>query len=179
MGFETSKFGNGTDVGSGGNVTTSKGSPHNFFGFRDIGGGMGNYETDGAYQNLVIDFTGKDFNDGVAPSLVTYKLPAGTVIKAVYLEVTEVFVCSSDTTFGLEIGTSGTEATNGFTTTDTQLQSTGFVNLTSALSGTWDAEAPLAAQTTVKAVLSGTNSAVTDAGKAKFTIVYETAGNGV
>jgi hypothetical protein len=171
-GYETSKFGNGVAVGSGGNVS-DLGTPHNHFGPRDTDGADGVLKVEGITEQLIINFTGKEFNDGVAPSLVPYVIPAGSVIKAVYLDVEEVFVATSDTTFALEIGTDTTEVTNGFTTTEAQLEATDSVNLTSALSGTWDSEVPLAADTIVGAALSGTNSAVTDAGKARFTIVYD------
>lgn len=174
-GFYLSPFGNGVATGSGGNVVTTKGTPHNYFGARDTGGTVGVLEVDGITEHLIINIDGTMFNDGVDAGLVDYILPAGAIIKAVYVDVEEAFAASSDTTFGFEIGTSGTEATNGFTTTEAQLEATASVNLTTALSGTWDNEVPLAADTTIAAVLSGTNSAVTDAGKARFTIIYDRA----
>ena len=171
MGFYKSPFGNGVAIGSGGNVNNLNGDPHNQFGPRDTGGTVGGLHVDGIVEELVIDFTGQDFND-IANTLVPYVIPAGAVIKEVLLDVTEAFTLSG-TTPALETGTKGSEATNGFTTSSANLSSTGFVNLTSALSGTWDAEAPLAADTTVSFVLSGTTPAMTNAGKARFTIIYE------
>jgi hypothetical protein len=165
-GYETTPFGDGVS-------TTRVRTVHNHFGPRDESGSDGVLKVEGITEQLIINFTGKEFNDGIAPSLVPYVIPAGSIIKAVYLDVEEAFVASSDTTFALEIGTDTTEVTNGFTTTEAQLEATDSVNLTSALSGTWDSEAPLAADTIVGAALSGTNSAITDAGKARFTIIYD------
>jgi hypothetical protein len=56
----------------------------------------------------------------------------------------------------LDVGTDTSEATNGFSITEAQLEAAAdtVVDLTSALSGTWDAEAKLAADTTVNLALS-------------------------
>lgn len=170
-GYETTPFGDGVS-------TTRVRDVHNHFGPREAGGVDGVLKVEGLTEQLIINFTGKEYNDSVRPALVPYILPAGAVIKAVYIDVEEAFVVSG-TTPALEVGTSGSEATNGFTVTEAQLEATDTVNLTSALSGTWDAEAPLAADTTVAAVLSGTTPAVTDAGKARITIVYDRANLGL
>lgn len=169
MAIYTSPFGNGVLVGSGGNVTSNV---HNQFGPRDVGGTIGVNKVEGMKEELVIDFTGEQFND-LPDGLIPFVLPAGAVITAVYLDVEEAFVVSG-TTPALEVGTDGSEATNGFTITEAQLEATGSVNLTSALSGTWDAEVPLAANTTIGFALSGTDTpAITDAGKARITILFD------
>jgi hypothetical protein len=95
------------------------------------------------------------------------------VIKAAYIDVEEAFALSGTETLAVEVGTDGSEATNGFTITEAQIEGTASVNLTGALSGTWDAEATLAADTTVGIALSGTDPVLSDAGKARITIVYD------
>lgn len=158
-------FGNNVLVGSGGNVTSVV---HNNFGPRDAGETVGVNKVEGMKEELVIDLTSELINDG---QLIPFVLPAGAVIKDVYMDVEEVFTLTG-TTPAVEIGTDGSEATNGFTITEAQLEATGSVNLTSALSGTWDAEVPLAANTTVGIVLSGT-SPVAEGGKARVTILFD------
>lgn len=164
---EVSKFGNGTLIGSGGNVTAEV---HTHFGNRDTGGTTGVLPRVGNKESLIISFDGKLYND-VDNTLVEYVIPAGAVIKGVYMDVKTPFTVGG-TTPALEVGTSGSEDTNGFTVTEAQLEATDSVNLTSALAGTWDAEAPLAADTTVGFALSGTSPTVDDDGEVVFTIDY-------
>jgi hypothetical protein len=176
MGFESSKFGNGiSSLSAGGNVVVASGAPSNYFGARDTGGVGGVLKVEGLTEQLIINLDGVMFNDGVDAGLVNYIIPAGAIIKAAYIDVEEAFALSGTDTLAVEVGTSGSAATNGFTITEAQIEATASVNLTSALSGTWDAEAPLAADTTVSIVLSGTNPVITDAGKARITIVYDRA----
>ncbi len=159
-----------TPFGDG--VTNTVSNVHNNFGPREVGGTIGVNKVEGMSEQLVIDFTGEKFND-VPDGLVPFVLPAGAVVKAVYLDVEEAFALSGTDTLAVEVGTNGSEATNGFTITEAQIEGTGSVNLTSALSGTWDAEAPLAANTQIGFALSGTNPVVTDAGKARITILFD------
>lgn len=167
MPFERSPFGNGVLVGSGGNVTQNV---HTLFGTRDADGTVGVNKVEGMKEELIIDFSGDLFNtepDGLIP----FVLPAGAVIKDVYIDVEESFDLTG-TTPTLEVGTNGSEATNGFTVSDTILEGTGSHNLTSELSGTWDAEAPLAANTVIGFVLGGTNDPTITGGKARITIMF-------
>lgn len=167
MAVYTTPFGNGVLVGSGGNVVENV---RNQFGTRDVGGTVGVNKVEGMKEELIIDFDGAFFNDGLI-GVRNFVLPAGAVITDVYMDVEEAFVVTG-TTPALEVGTAGSEATNGFTVTEAQLEATGSVNLTTALSGTWDAEVPLAANTTIGFVLSGTTPLLTDAGKARITILF-------
>ncbi len=160
-------FGNNVLVGNGGNVTSVV---HNNFGPRDTGETVGVNKVEGIKEELIIDLTPELINDG---QLIPFVLPAGAVIKDVYMDVETAFVLTG-TTPAVEIGTAGSEATNGFTITEAQLEATASVNLTTALSGTWDAEAPLAANTTVGIVTSGTNPVVANNnGKARVTILFD------
>lgn len=168
MAIYTSPFGNGVLVGSGGNVVSNV---HNQFGRRQIGGTIGVNKIEGMKEELVIDFVGEYFNS-LPDGLIPFVLPAGAVITAVYVDVEDVFVVTG-TTPTVKIGTDGSEATNGFTITEAQLESTGSYNLTSTLAGTWDNEVPLAANTVVGFALAGTTPAVTSAGKARITILFD------
>jgi hypothetical protein len=167
MAVYTTPFGDGRLVANGGNVVENV---RNQFGPRDVGGTVGVLKVEGMEEELVIDFDAEYFNSGYVGAR-NFVLPAGAVIKAVYADIEEAFVASG-TTPAVEVGTTGSEATNGFTITEAQLESTGSYNLTDALSGTWDAEAPLAANTPVSVVLSGTTPALTNAGKARVTIQF-------
>lgn len=167
MPFETSKFGNGVLVGSGGNVVQNV---HNFFGDRDDGETAGVVKTEGAENQVSINLTGRQLNRlGTDEFLVPIVIKAGFVISGVYARVTEAFVLTG-TTPALEVGTEGTEVTNGFTITEAQLEAVGTYNLTSALSGTW--AAPINADTTIGVALSGTTPVVTNAGKIDIIVKY-------
>lgn len=169
MTYYTSPFGNGTLVGSGGNVTSNV---HNQFGPRDAGGTQGVNKVEGIKEELIIDLNAELFND-VPDGLIPFVLPGGAIITAVYVDVEEVFVVSGTNPTVL-IGTDGSEVTNGFVISEAVLEATGTANLTSTLAGTWDAEAPLAANTTIGIALGGTGSpAITDAGKARVTILFD------
>jgi len=105
-----------------------------------------------------LGFSGEDFNE------VSGVLPAGFLITEVLLKVGDAFVLTG-TTPAVEIGTSGSEATNGVTITEAQIEDDeSIVDLTSALSGTW--AAILVADTTVNIVLSGTGSPTLTGGDA-------------
>jgi hypothetical protein len=162
-------FGNGVLVGSGGNVVEDV---YNQFGPRDVGGTVGVNKVEGMKEELIIDFSAEYFND-LNDGLMPFVLPAGAVIKAVYIDVEEVFVVTG-TNPTLLVGTDGSEVTNGFVVSEAILEATGSANLTATLAGTWDAEVPLAANTTIGFALGGTGSpAITDAGKARITILFD------
>ena len=158
MTYEISKFGNGVLVGSGGNVTSNV---HNHFGVRDSGQTVGVNNTYGDEIELRFNVTGEMLNRA-NEILVPPVLKAGFKVEAVYARVTEVFVVTG-TTPTVEIGTQGTEATNGFNLSEAQLEALGTYDLTSTLGGTW--AAPINADTTVGIALGGTTPAVTNAGK--------------
>lgn len=164
MSFEQSYFGDGSAAGSG-NVTTIV---HNHYGPRNTGKTVGQFDTDGALQELILDIDGTMVGNAAYP-LLAPKLPAGVIIEDVYLKVTEDFVLGG-TTPAIEVGTETSEDTNGFTITKAQAEAVGTYDLTSALSGTW--AAGLAAETTVGLALSGTTPTVTSAGKARVVIRY-------
>lgn len=165
MGFEQSKFGDGSASGSG-NVTTTV---NNHYGRRDTGKTVGVDRRKGSLVNeLVLDVDGEMVgNDAFA--LLAPTLPAGAVIKDVYAYVSEAFVLGG-TSPVIEVGTEGSEATNGVSVSEAQAEAVGAYNLTSALAGTW--AAPLAADTVVGIAMSGTSPTVTDAGKIRLVVSY-------
>jgi hypothetical protein len=165
---ETTRFGDGILVGAGGNVRENV---RNQFGPRDVGGTVGVLKVEGMEEELVIDFDGELFNTGLVGAK-DFVLPAGAVIKAVYVDVEDAFAISG-TTPTLLVGTEGSEVTNGFVVSKAILEATGSANLTSTLTGTWDNEVPLAANTTIGFVLGGTGTpALTNAGKARITVQF-------
>lgn len=171
MAYDTSKFGNGTDVGSGGNVTTSKGTPHNYFGPRDDGGTVGVLKVEGAIEQLVLIIEGTTFNDLLEPLQPTY-LPAGTVIRDVWIDVEDVFALTG-TNPTILIGTDTTEVTNGFVVSEAVAESANTARLTGTLTGTWAVNTPIQARTKIGYAIGGTGGPVVSrTGKARVTIEY-------
>lgn len=163
--FYVSPFGDGTLVGSGGNVTTNV---HNTFGPRTSDRAQGKVKTEGSVNEVSIEITGTDVGNAAYP-LLAPELPAGAVVEKVFLKTKEAFVLGG-TTPAIEVGTEGSEATNGFTITEAQAETVGTYDVTAALSGTW--AAPLAAKAVVGLALSGTTPTVTAAGKLEVVIRY-------
>lgn len=141
------------------------------YGFRETGGQAGIYQTDGALNELVFDLSARALRDLVFSP--TY-LPAKAVVIKAYMELTEAFNLQGSSV--LKIGTSGTEATNGLSITEAQLEAspTSYVDLTSTLAGTWDNETPLAAKALVSAAFSagGLTSGAALVGRAKIVVQY-------
>lgn len=162
-------FGNGVLTSSGGNVVENV---HNQFGPRDVGDTVGVNRVDGIKEELIIDLT-PDLINGVPGPFRPFVLPRGAVITAVYINVEEAFALSG-TTPAVEVGTAGSEATNGFTLSEATLEAVGASNQTANLSGTWDSEAALAADTTIGFAKSGTSPVVNaNVGKARITILFD------
>lgn len=165
MGFETSKFGY-----AGGATTADSYGVHNHYGPREVEKAVGIMNTEGAMNEIIIDLDG-EMVGAEEFALLAPALPAGSRVEDVYMEVTEAFVLGG-TSPVIEIGTEGSEATNGFTITESQAETVGTYDLTAALSGTWSGSVGLAARTVVGIDLAGTSPTVTDAGKARLVIRY-------
>lgn len=165
-GYEQSKFGDGVS-------TTKVANVSNHFGPRSTGKTVGSYKTEGAMRQAVITFDGSDASDGDLGLETALILRAGAVPKRVFLEVSEAFVLGG-TTPTIDVGTDGSEATNGFVISEAQAEAVGTYDLTSTLTGTW--AAPLAAATTVGIALGGTSPTSTSAGKAKLVVEYAEVG---
>lgn len=166
--YYTTPFGNGVLVGSGGNVTSNV---RNQFGSRPVGGTIGVNKVEGIKEELEINLTGEFFSQ-VPDGLIPFVLPAGSVIRSAYIDVEKAFTLTG-TTPTVIIGTDGSEVTNGFPITQAILQGTGSSNLTAALTGTWDNEVPLAANTIIGIALGGTTPVLAASGKARITILFE------
>lgn len=164
MAYERSKFGDGSAAGSGNVVTTVS----NHYGPRYTGKTVGTIKTEGVMNELSLDIDGAMVSAEAFP-LLAPKLPAGAKIKAIFVEVREAFALGG-TSPVIEVGTEGSEATNGFTITEAQAEAAATYDLTGALSGTW--ANPLAAETTIGIDLAGTNPTVTSAGKMRVVIQY-------
>lgn len=169
--YETSKFGNGIDVGStGGNVVTSKGTPHNTFGARDSGGSTGVLKSNTATEQLRLEITGDDLNDLLEPLVPTY-LPAGAIIRDVFWDTVEAFSLSG-TSPTILVGTDTSEVTNGLVVSKSVGESTNSARLTSTLTGTWAVNTPIQARTKVGFAIGGTGAAVARTGRGVLTIEY-------
>ena len=140
---------------------------NNHYGPRENGPGAGVIGTQGREVEFSLDITGEVATNG-GPLLVDFVIPAGSIIVKAYLVVTEVAVFGNADNV-VDVGTDTSEATNGFTITNDQLEAIATTDLTSELSGTW--AAPLAADTTVGVVVSGTTASMTG-GKAKVIVKY-------
>jgi len=150
-------------------ITTIRGVSAQY-GERFTGGSIGVIKTDGISNELSVDVTGDVLNDLVIPDMI---VPKGAIITGAYFETSEVFVLGG-TTPAIEIGTSGSEATNGVTVTEAQAEAVGADDITAALSGTWAAGVALTAATTVGIAFSGTSpTATVGTGKIRITIVYK------
>lgn len=161
MGYERSPFGDGT------NVTTDV---HNHYGPRDTGKTVGVEKTYGAKREMVLDIDGDMLAAGEF-ALLSPKLPAGSRVLNAYVEVEEAFVLGG-TSPTILVGTNGSEATNGVVVTEAQAEAVGVYDITSALAGTWDSAAGLAAETTVGLAMGGTSPTSTSAGKARVVVEY-------
>lgn len=127
----------------------------------------GTMKTEGSTNELTFEFSGKDINENLTAVLTT--LPSGVRFTNFFIEVQEVFVVTG-TTPALEIGTNGSEVTNGFTISETLLETAGISDIAVAFAGTWDGT--LATPTEVGFALSGAGATVTDAGHARVVASY-------
>ncbi len=163
-GYETTPFGDGVS-------TTRVTNVHNHFGPRKVGGSTGVLKVEGTIEQLRMEIDGVSFNDLLEPLVPTY-LPAGAIIRDVWMDVIDVFALTG-TSPTILIGTDTTEVTNGFVITEAQAEATATVRLTASLTGTWAVNTPLAARTKIGFAIGGSNSpAVSDTGKLIVTIEY-------
>ncbi len=163
MGYEQSKFGDGSATGAG-NVTTAV---HNHYGPFNTGKTVGVIKTEGAINEMTIDIDGTMVGNKAFPLLAPV-IPAYSKVVAVYVEVEEAFVMGSGSQ--ISIGTEGSESTNGFDISEAQAEALGVYNVTGTLAGTWAAS--LTAATTVGIDINSGTPTVTSAGKARIVIQY-------
>lgn len=142
----------------------SKRSVYNFYGPRTrLEGNLGEVRTAGTIKEMVLEFKGDTY------SFVSGKLPASAKPLRFILNVESAFTLTG-TTPALQVGTSGSEATNGFTLSEANLEAAG-TYVSTSFNGTWGSE--LAAATTVAIVLSGTGSpTIAASGNARVILEY-------
>jgi hypothetical protein len=146
----------------------------NVYGQRDLGYDVGVNKTEGASNELSVGLSGSMLGDIIDGAVVVADvvIPAGAVLEEAHLFVDEAFVLGG-TTPAVEVGTKTSEATNGVTCTEAQLEAVGGYDVTAALSGTWASGSALAAATTVGVAVSGTSPTSTSAGKARLVVTYK------
>lgn len=137
------------------------------FGPAFTGGAAGSIRTEGAKNEIVVNLTGETLATRI---LSPVDIPAGSVITKAYIRVIQPFNLAA--TSVVEVGTKGSEVTNGVSITEAQLEAAGYADLTAALAGTYDAEVPLAAKSTLGVAFSA--GSVTDRKVGKAVLVFET-----
>ena len=173
MGYENNTFPltSGTAFNRYGTVETQAG----------LASGGELHGTGGSVSEAVIYVDHTDFTvaAGVGSFATRYILPIGSIPREAWFEVTEAFTQTGGTTSTtLNVGTSGSAATNGFSISDAATSLavvTGEVDTSGA--GTWASNAPLAAATTIGVSVTtggGTMTAI-GAGKAKIIVRYTKA----
>lgn len=133
--------------------------------------GFGETGAVGSFKEVAFTLLGSDFSSGVYIGNPALTLPAGAAIHGnAQIQVMEAFVLGG-TTPALNIGVSGTEATNRICTiTEAQAEAVGSYSIASA--GTLANNTPLAADATLNVTLSGTSPTITSAGRVVVRVTY-------
>lgn len=139
---------------------------NNHYGERETGQTSGNIRTAGVKNELSIQVDAKDIGVALFNAPV---IPAGSLIVGAYVKVEEAFALGG-TTPTIDIGTSGSVATNNVEVSEAQAEAAGTYDIFSSAKGTWAAS--LAADTTVAIELGGTTPTKTDAGSLEVVIEY-------
>ena len=150
-------------------ITGATGNSSNHYGPRSSGQTVGVIKTESQKTELKFNVTAADVTAG-GPPLVPLIIPAGSIILEVYTNTTTVWVTGNADNV-VNIGTDGSELTNGVSIVAADLLNLGADSATVELNGTWDAEAALVAATTVGYSVTGTTAAAT-AGVTEVTIIY-------
>lgn len=152
--------------------STSGLGTRNFYGPRSAKEGIeGGIKTEGSIKELTLKFTGQNINDDVFSTNLAV-LPAGSRPIRAIVSINEAFALGG-TTPTINIGTDGSEATNGVSIAEAQAEATGVLTDADsgvAINGTWGSE--LAADTQVSVALGGTTPTVGAGGYAVVTIEY-------
>ena len=144
----------------------------NFYGPRSAQEGIeGGIKTEGSVQELSLKFTGQNINDDVFSTNLV-QLPAGARVLRAIVRVDEVFALGG-TSPTINIGTDGSEATNGISIDETRGEAAATYTDSDtgvAINGTWGST--LSAATEVSVALGGTTPTVGAGGSAIVTIQY-------
>ena len=147
----------------------------NIYGTREKGYDVGTIKTEGNSNELSTGLSGAMVADIIAGKDVIAKVvvPKYSIIEKAYLYVDEAFVLGG-TSPAVEVGTKGSESTNGVTLDEASLEAVGGYDVTAALAGTWAAGSSLAADTEVGVAVSGTSpTADAGEGKARLVVTYK------
>ena len=153
-------------------INLASGSARNFYGPRSAKEGVeGGIKTEGSIQELTLKITGANINDDVFSANLAV-LPAGCRVLRAIVAIDEAFTLGGTTPI-INIGTDGSEATNGVSIAEAQAEAAGVYTDADAgvtINGTWGAE--LTADTQVSVALSGGTPTVGSGGYAVVTIQY-------
>lgn len=128
---------------------------------------VGVLKVEGNLNQFSLEFTGQNITDDVW-AIQTFSIPAGSKVIRAFIEVSEAFVLGG-TTPTIDIGTDGSEGTNGFDLTEAQAEAVDVYEETT-FAGTWADR--LVADTLVSVALGGSSPTNTAAGRAKVIIEY-------
>lgn len=148
----------------------------NHFGQRTLQDGVmggGKLPVHGSIDEFVVYIRAEDFGSDETFD-TQFTLPAGSIPLDAVFEVTEAITQTGGTTsLTLNVGTNGSEGTNGFTITDAATSIAVVTELDAAGDGTW-AGVALAADTLVGVSLVAGGGTITsvDGGECKVTIRY-------
>lgn len=147
---------------------------HNHYGARDTGGAVGVEHSKDSTHAIRVDLTGQSINDAFGGFLPPVSVPKGARFLRATLRVDQVFVVTG-TNAVLEVGAKASEATNGVTITEAQLEALGSYDLSSALAGTWatNAATGTAAAALVSMVIGGTDTPAVAATTGKGSLILE------
>lgn len=141
-----------------------------FYGPRTNLEGMGGHVgRNGAVRQAIVEFSGKNINDGAVSDLLTIVAPAR--IEAVYLHTLEAATMTG-TTPTILVGTDGSVATDNVTISEAQVEATGTYDITDD-NGDWAAD--FETDVSVSIELGGTTPTITDDGHFKLVIDYFSA----
>lgn len=126
---------------------------------------VGSVKTEGASKELVFNFTGENY------AKVAHTLPAGAIIRASFVEVTEAFVLGG-TTPTINIGVSGSHGTN-YVAELSEAQAEAIGTYVSTPAGSLAVATPTTAALAIVVALDGTLPTITNAGQAKVVVRYD------
>ena len=141
-----------------------------FYGPRTSLEGLGGHVgRNGHMRQAVVEFSGKNINDGAVSNLATIVAPAR--IEAVYLHTLEAATMTG-TTPTILVGTDGSVATNNAPISEAQAEATGTYDISSR-NGSWASD--FDTDVSISIELGGTTPTITDDGHYKLVIDYVSA----